>query len=215
MSRLTAIFVWGISFLVALAILVVIGKNLFLADKPVMTSKPAEGTSEGCPLATLYANTPQPRTSMQDIAVYSHGPNGDIRMLLSSALDEPCAIEILAGPKDVTQGADWRMGFALPEPERFRGQLITAVVDLVADTDIEVESATFYLHDRSSVSGVPVPDLVKNEEIRVETTHRVAPDATIVELWLRLVPPGGGSLGSGKITLKRLEFRAPDTIIEP
>ncbi len=152
-----------------------------------------------CPIAIVRAGEPEEdsadrRAGWEVSRTLAGGREPDIRATSSSDVETPpggdtCLIDIRTPPAAPHDGIDWRIGHAIAMPPDLRDKAMHARMYLRADRPVSFDAASFYAYNGVSVSGATVSTLGPEwQEFRIDLPP--SPDATVLELWLRMTIHG-------------------------
>ena len=97
-----------------------------------------------------------------------------------------CELDVRAELEPDSRGLDWRIGRVALDFAPFRGRTIRARFLIKAEQEARFESASVYVYDGATVSGVAVKTL-NRDWTPFTVTHTVQKDAKAFELWFRLL----------------------------
>lgn len=107
--------------------------------------------------------------------------------------DETCELTIHAAPEvRGRRPVDWRMGHPLGSAAGVRGRTIRYTVRARASVPTALSAGTIYVHDGVRTTAAPLTGLTPAWQT-VAVEHAVAPQASTLELWVRLIE-GYGSI---------------------
>ena len=105
----------------------------------------------------------------------------------SGDTDEVCELAIEAAPETPSvRPVDWRIGYPMGSPTGLRGRTVRYTVRIRASTPVALSTGEVYVYDGARTSVAPVTALTR-EWRTVTVAHTLAPDASRLEVWFRVV----------------------------
>lgn len=189
----------------ALIAVVLLFGNLFVLTWRPSLSETFQRDVPKCPVFVKSGQSDEIYANATPMSMYAYGTYGEIRFESAVEDGSPCRITIVQAPPEAHQFADWRVGFYIPDPVRYRGKTVNATLVLRTDRAMAMPMARFYVHDGATGNSTSLPASDGLNEVSVPISHKVSSEAKSLEFWLRLVSPSGGEIDEGRIELVRFE----------